>query len=240
MLRCFAETGLTEGQKTFSSSQPLGHLASVNWSCFRGLPVRLDAIRVQRMKQMSFSGILLTPAAFSHIHTQVCSSEFSLPRWRAVPVQDMVNWGVLQTLLLCLPEPMLKAHVHALWGCSQGRGRWLGASISLQVPATTHLDSVAQYHPVIMCIKSHCEEEMGLNGYFSVAYTAVCAQPPSWVNPDAFKYLESFPVLPTVRHGCKLCTTCGLAGRRFVLCFIFQWYFEGSCIGLCWAGCYSV
>lgn len=64
-----------------------------------------------------------------------------------------------------------------------------------------------------MCIKSHCEEEMGLTGYFSVVYTAVHAQPPSWANPDAFKHLQSVPVLPTVRLGCRLCTTCGLAGR---------------------------
>lgn len=109
---------------------------------------------MQRMKQMSFSGILLVPVAFSHIHTQVCSTEFSLSEWRAVPAPDMVNWGLLQTLLPCLPEPMLKTRARFV-GCSQGRGRELGASISLQVPATTHLDSTALFHFMIICIKSH-------------------------------------------------------------------------------------
>lgn len=80
MLRCFAETGLTEGQKTFSSSQSLGHLASVNRSCFSGLPVRLDAIRVQRTKQMSFSGFLLMPGClFPHSHPGAAAQNFPFP-----------------------------------------------------------------------------------------------------------------------------------------------------------------
>lgn len=77
---------------------------------------------------MSFSGILLVPVAFSHIHTQVCSTEFSLSEWRAMPAPDMVNWGLLQTLLPCLPEPMLKTHVHDLWGVVKGgAGSWVPA-----------------------------------------------------------------------------------------------------------------